>query len=135
MMITEFTSPEFRWLNDPKGWNVTDETGETEGSKGDYFVTSDRLVLTPPAYKDFWCRTYYSPLLIKSDASALTCTIPAQQECTFSIDFEFIACEQFDQVGDIIFLTFSLIPRLSRDTVYPFLFFSPVDVMIILTVL
>jgi hypothetical protein len=109
--ITEFTSPEFHWLNDPKGWNVNDETGETEGSKGDYVITSDRLVITPPAFKDFWSRTYYSPLLIKADASALTCTLSAEQECTFSIDFEFLACAQFDQVT----VTHSL-PSISHNT-------------------
>jgi hypothetical protein len=97
-VVTEFTDQRFEWLNDPKGWNVIDETGELEGSKGDYQITADRLVLTPPAFKDFWCRTLYTPLLIKSDASALTCSIPSNEECTFALDFEFNACAQFDQV-------------------------------------
>jgi regulation of enolase protein 1 (concanavalin A-like superfamily) len=98
-VVTEFTDQRFRWLNNPKEWNVEDETGELEGSKGDFLISSDRLIITPPAFKDFWCRTYYSPLLIKSDASALTCSIPAHEECTFAIDFEFNACAQFDQAG------------------------------------
>lgn len=103
-VITEFTDSRFKWLNNPKEWNVIDETGELEGSKGDYNITSDTLTIIPPAFKDYWSRTYYSPLLIKSDASALVCTIPNNIECTVSIDFEFIACAQFDQAGILIYL-------------------------------
>lgn len=96
--ITDFTDERFSWLNNPKGWNIVDESGEAEGSKGDYLITSSCLTITPPAYKDFWSRTYYSPLLIKSDASAYVCNIPSHQQCTFSIDFEFTPYGQFDQV-------------------------------------
>ena len=102
--IIEFTDSRLEWLNNPKDWNVIDETGELEGSKGDFTITSDSLILQPPAFKDYWCRTYYTPLLIKSDASALVTTIPSDKECTISIDFEFIACAQFDQAGILIYL-------------------------------
>lgn len=58
--ITSFTDESLLWLNNPKLWISTDtpqdNTGNTEGSGGDYDITEKSLLLKPPAFKDFWVR-------------------------------------------------------------------------------
>jgi regulation of enolase protein 1 (concanavalin A-like superfamily) len=112
-MIQSFSDEGMVWLNNPTEWNVPDETGQQEGSGGHFAVEDDGkiLKLAPPAFKDFWARTFYSPLLIKHDASALLCTVPADTECTLCIDFEYTPMSQFDQVFKLhcSIITFKLI--------------------------
>lgn len=100
----KFDSEKLSWLNEPTKWNVFDQNGELEGSNGNYEILDggNRLIITPPAVKDFWRRTYYTPTLIKSDASALVCDIAASEEATVCIDFEYTPASQFDQVIDSI---------------------------------
>ena len=88
------------WLNEPSSWNVEDTSGSTEGSGGSHSISADgkELTIQAPAFKDFWSRTYYSPTLIKHDASGLLAEIPAQVEATVSVDFDFTPKNQFDQV-------------------------------------
>jgi hypothetical protein len=98
--IHTFDHEALHWLNDPKLQQpeVNDPSGETPGSGGDYTITPDELVLSPPAFRDFWSRTFYSPTLVKHDASALLRTISYTEECTVTVDFEITPRNQFDQV-------------------------------------
>ena len=99
--VHTFDHETFHWLNNPKlqGQRECDSSGETPGSGGDFTLTPDLLTLTPPAFRDFWSRTFYSPTLVKHDASALLRTVPYDTECTVEIDFEYTPHTQFDQVG------------------------------------
>lgn len=114
-MIDSFSDERLIWLNNPIDWNVTDSAGHEEGSGGYFSVEDDGKVLklSPPAFKDFWSRTFYSPLLIKHDASALLCTVPPDDECTLTVDFEFTPKCQFDQVMSL------LSKRVQSYTFYP----------------
>ena len=86
------------WFCDPKGWTPVD--GRREGMGGDWKVDDEgQLVVSPPAKKDFWRKTYYTPILCKDDGSCLFATIPADEtvmvETTFTLDPK----KQFDQAG------------------------------------
>jgi len=104
--ICKFDSDAFEWLNNPSEWNVNDEMGEIEGSKGTFEVLLEgsSLRLQPPAKKDFWSKTFYSPLLIKSDASALLMPVPLSSEATIGITFEYTPVSQFDQAGLLVYI-------------------------------
>lgn len=97
--VDSFRSERLSWLHDPTAWGVADDSGEIEGAGGSYDISPDgtELSMTAPAFKDFWSRTYYSPLLIKHDASALVGDIPADMEATVCVDFDFNPMNQFDQ--------------------------------------
>jgi hypothetical protein len=98
--VTSFRSDRLSWFNEPSAWGVGDPTGKREGSGGSFEISADGLELSisAPAFKDFWARTFYSPLLVKHDASGLLGEIPAGVEATVSVDFEFTPKNQFDQV-------------------------------------
>lgn len=98
--VDSFKCPRLQWLNDPSAWQVGDSSGLTEGSGGSFEISEDGadLYMSAPAFKDFWARTYYSPLLIKHDASSLMGEIPVDAEATISVDFDFTPMNQFDQV-------------------------------------
>ena len=103
--VHSFADESFSWLNDPKLQQAaisSDSTGKTPGSGGDYTVTSDELTLAPPAFRDFWSRTFYSPTLVKHDASALLRPVPYETECTVAVDFEVTPKTQFDQVPAVM---------------------------------
>ena len=108
--VTTFDHTSLQWLNDPKlqALEVPDPSGETPGSAGDYSVTPGELTLSPPAFRDFWSRTFYSPTLVKHDASALLRPVASETECPVEVDFEVSPKPQFDQVPSPT----SLIPSL-----------------------
>lgn len=109
--IVSFLDSRFTWLHRPESWlPVARDAGDgtTEGSGGASSITkvdgASVLVLTPPAKKDFWSRTFYAPLLIKSDASALLCVVPSDEEATIKVDFTYTAVSQFDQAGLLLYI-------------------------------
>lgn len=104
--VISFLHPSLVWLNHPSSWNVSDPKGELEGSQGKAYVSEfgSSLSIQPPAKKDFWSKTFYTPTLIKSDASALLGQVPLHREATVSIDFELTAVSQFDQAGLLIYI-------------------------------
>jgi uncharacterized protein len=67
-------------------------------------VEGSKLLLAPPAGKDFWRKTYYEPLLVKDDGPFLYKTVavrdlPVTVETSFTIaDYK----SQFDQGGILI---------------------------------
>jgi regulation of enolase protein 1 (concanavalin A-like superfamily) len=104
--VASFIHPSLQWLNNPTLWNVTDPTGEEEGSEGKCFITETgaSLSIQPPAKKDFWSKTFYTPLLVKHDASALLGSVPLDREATIGVDFEYTAVTQFDQAGLLVYV-------------------------------
>jgi hypothetical protein len=101
--IYTFDHVSLHWLNDPRQQALLfpDPSGESPGSGGGCTVTPEELTLAPPAFRDFWSRTFYSPTLVKHDASALLRTVPYEVECTVALDFEVTPKTQFDQVQTI----------------------------------
>mmetsp|Transcript_25580 Transcript_25580/g.43125 ORF Transcript_25580/g.43125 Transcript_25580/m.43125 type:complete len:322 (+) Transcript_25580:50-1015(+) len=104
--ISTFDHESFQWMNDPKLQSIgaPDPSGETPGSGGDHTVTAEQLTLAPPAFRDFWSRTFYSPTLVKHDASALLRSVPYEAECTVEVDFEVTPKNQFDQAGLMVYI-------------------------------
>jgi hypothetical protein len=109
--VEKFSDPKFSWLHHPESWSNSSgnesvsEEGHREGGGGEILeVSEDRLAFRAPAFKDFWSRTFYSPLLIKSDASGLLVPVPGDCEMTASVDFELNQISQFDQAGLLIFI-------------------------------
>ena len=103
MKITSsFVADEFEWLNPPESIL----SGEEAGGGGMFEVADQTLVLTPPAFRDFWSQTYYSPPLIKSDATGYLHHIPhpCQEEVTVKVDFTYTPVNQFDQAGILLFI-------------------------------
>ena len=94
--------PSLRWYCPPDGWNETLIEGKREGRGGSWSIDSDgrKLTMKPPAYKDFWRKTYYDPVFVKDDGSALLAAVPTDRaimaETSFSISD---TTRQFDQAG------------------------------------
>lgn len=109
--VTSFLDERLEWHCDPTKWEVRDDSGsgEAEGSGGGFDVemNGSTLVLRAPAKKDFWRRTFYTPLLVKSDASGLLYPAPSPasgEEFTLQLDFRFSPVSQFDQAGVLLFI-------------------------------
>lgn len=89
------------WFCDPTMWKA--QPGKREGMDGGWKVNaSGELILSPPAKKDFWRRTYYQPLLIKDDGPCLFATVPLSEAFTCETSFTLDAMRQFDQAGILV---------------------------------
>lgn len=95
---TSFKAESFRWLNDP---TIADLEG-----RGTFSITEDgsELVFIAPPKRDFWSRTFYDPILIKNDASALLYGIAMDVDATICVDFTLTPKSQFDQAGLLAYL-------------------------------
>lgn len=109
--VSLFNDPNLVWHHDPTKYEIDSSNdkiviGEEEGTGGSYEILNEgrELKLFSPAKKDFWSKTFYTPLLIKSDAPALLCPIPVDLESTVKIDFSFTPKSQFDQAGLLVYL-------------------------------
>ena len=104
-MVESFDVSKMQWLNHPQSWSVEDPAGELEGAGGAVSITPDasQLTLRAPARKDFWSKTFYEPLLVKSDASALLYPVPPAADATVRVDFEYTPVSQFDQAGLLVY--------------------------------
>lgn len=104
--IVTFDNQKLFWLHEPTKWGISDPNGQLEGSEGSYHISSNgkELRMQAPAKKDFWSKTFYNPLLIKCDASALLASVPIADEITAKIEFEFEPKSQFDQAGLLIYI-------------------------------
>eukprot|EP01031_Cornospumella_fuschlensis_P026483 gene26483-32007_t len=103
-MISSFRDSKFHWLNAPEAWTE----GSLEGKEVcGYDLSETFLILKPPSHKDFWSKTFYTPLLVKSDAVAFVQSIPAPVkgvEMTCKVDFHYTPISQFDQAGMLIYV-------------------------------
>jgi len=105
--VASFSSPDLKWLNDPTMWLVSPSApSDEEGAGGSYHITQDgaELHISAPCKKDFWSKTFYTPLLVKSDASALVYSVPDGIEVSVKVDFDFVPKTQFDQAGLLVFI-------------------------------
>lgn len=106
--VTSFLDSRFEWFCDPTKWAAADDSGEVAGSGGRYEISADgsSLTLKAPAFKDFWSKTFYTPLLVKSDAGGYLCRVPAPQaeEVTVKVDFSYSPVTQFDQAGILVYI-------------------------------
>lgn len=105
--ISCFNDAKFQWLNDPTRWPQSGNvSGEAEGDGGHYEIGNDgaELTISAPAKKDFWSKTFYSPLLVKSDASAYVCQISTAVEATINVEFSYNPVTQFDQAGLLVYV-------------------------------
>jgi hypothetical protein len=60
------------------------------------------LRVTPAPGRDYWCRTFYSPLLVKHDAQTLLAEVSAAAEATLTTAFTLAPRAQFDQAGVMV---------------------------------
>jgi regulation of enolase protein 1 (concanavalin A-like superfamily) len=104
--VLSFLHPSLAWFHEPSSWDIHDPAGELEGSSGKHTISDfgNTLTLQPPARKDFWRKTFYTPTLVKSDASAFLGVVPLNVEATIGVDFEFTAVTQFDQAGLLVYI-------------------------------
>lgn len=101
--IDNDTDGGWKWYCAPDSWNDTWKEDSREGKDGWWKIENDKLVLAPPAKKDFWRKTYYQPLLVKDDGPFLYTTVlkealPVTIQTTFSLSPQ----AQFDQAGILI---------------------------------
>lgn len=92
-----------KWYCAPDSWEKTSQDDSPEGEGGWWKIEDSKLLLAPPAKKDFWRKTYYQPLMVKDDASFLYATVPkAAMPVTIRTSFSLTPKAQFDQAGIII---------------------------------
>jgi hypothetical protein len=108
LLVNSFEDSKFEWFHHPEQWTVAEENvvvGETEGTGGCIeHISPDELRFQAPAKKDFWARTFYSPLLIKNDATGYLYPVAGDVEVTASVTFSLNAISQFDQAGILIYV-------------------------------
>jgi regulation of enolase protein 1 (concanavalin A-like superfamily) len=86
------------WFCDPKSWAPAE--GQSEGTGGDWRLDDEgQLVVSAPAKKDFWRKTYYTPVLCKDDGPCLFATIQADETVMMETSFTLDPKKQFDQAG------------------------------------
>jgi len=88
------------WINHPAKWpaakGVEDEGygGSTEMADG-----GSTLLLIPPSKKDFWRKTYYTPVISKDDGPVLARREPSTTKLSMQVTFALTPARQFDQAG------------------------------------
>ena len=60
------------------------------------------VTISPAPGLDYWCKTFYTPLLVKTDGQALMAPIGATNEATLTTAFTLSPAAQFDQAGVMI---------------------------------
>ena len=87
-----FSTETMKWIYEPGSWQTSfdaDATPETEGYGGHWQILEDgqKLSLRPDSKKDYWRRTYYTPLLIKNDGPCFLRKVPASMLLTMEVYF------------------------------------------------
>ncbi|CAK0850048.1 unnamed protein product [Prorocentrum cordatum] len=92
MAISAFDDPRLEW-----------DHGEPSARGGSWKIDeAGELVVAPEPQRDYWSRTFYSPLLVKHDAQTLLATVPADDEATLTTAFTLTPRAQFDQAGIMV---------------------------------
>mmetsp|Transcript_15255 Transcript_15255/g.46229 ORF Transcript_15255/g.46229 Transcript_15255/m.46229 type:complete len:265 (+) Transcript_15255:26-820(+) len=68
----------------------------------DHVTINETLTLVPSPSRDYWQRTFYSPLLRKDDAPRFTAPVAAGVEASLEVAFSLEHAAQFDQAGALI---------------------------------
>jgi len=98
----ENPSGKLHWFCAPDSWKDIPPNSR-EGRGGQWQLAANgALVLTPPAKKDFWRKTYYDPILIKDDGPVLYAELDVSKFYTIETSFVLKAVRQFDQAGLVI---------------------------------
>ena len=82
-----------------------DDRLQWDGGAPHTFSTSEggaELRVSPAPGLDYWCRTFYSPLLVKHDAQTLLAEVGAAAEATLTTAFTLAPKAQFDQAGVMV---------------------------------
>jgi regulation of enolase protein 1 (concanavalin A-like superfamily) len=91
-----------KWFCAPDSWKNTTEDSR-EGKDGWWKIENEKLLISPPAMKDFWRKTYYEPLMVKDDGPFLYSTIHTKNlPATIETSFSLTPKGQFDQAGIFI---------------------------------
>ena len=90
-----------KWFCEPSAWETAEGApGAAEGVGGHWSVDEDgQLVIGPPSKKDFWRKTYYTPVLCKDDGPCLFATVGADETVMVETAFTLVPKKQFDQAG------------------------------------
>jgi regulation of enolase protein 1 (concanavalin A-like superfamily) len=87
-VIDNFRSPKLRWSHPSVNSSIS-----SDGKK---------LEIAADGGRDYWARTFYQPLLIKHNASALLADVAAEAEATLELSYTVHPVEQYDQAGILI---------------------------------
>jgi regulation of enolase protein 1 (concanavalin A-like superfamily) len=100
--IEAFDDDSLKWYFPPDGWKNTDDDSR-EGKDGWWKIEDKKLLVAPPAKKDFWRKTYYEPLLVKDDGPVFYANIHKDHlPATIETSFTLTPKAQFDQAGIFI---------------------------------
>ena len=94
--IDQFGDGRLHWRNGEPG-----DANAVSGAEK-WAVEGGELVVVPRPNRDYWSRTFYSPLLIKHDAQTLLATVPGSVEATLTTAFTLTPVAQFDQAGIMV---------------------------------
>lgn len=96
--IDSFLDPAFKWKGEPG----------KEGNDGSYDIrkgaSATGMLITPAPYRDFWSKTFYEPVLKKSDGQAFLATVNANSEVTMDLAFSYTPKNQFDQAIAFVYV-------------------------------
>jgi len=93
--ITTFDDPALEWHN-----------GSPNDAGGSAKIDNNgKLHIIPVAGIDYWCRTFYVPLLVKTDAQTLLGSVPEAAEATLTMAFTLKPRAQFDQAGIMVLVS------------------------------
>ena len=56
--------------------SFNDANWEWHNGKPEHEITDTGIIIKATAGKDYWCRTFYDPLLLKTDAEVLLTQVP-----------------------------------------------------------
>ena len=90
------------WINHPAEWPAAaGKSVEAEGYGGSTAMADggSTLFLNPPSKKDFWRKTYYTPVILKDDGPVLARRVPSTSTLSMQVTFELTPVRQFDQAG------------------------------------
>ena len=75
------------WINHPAEWPAGAKSVETEGYGGSTSMADGggTLFLNPPSKKDFWRKTYYTPVILKDDGPVLARRVPSTSTLTMQV--------------------------------------------------
>ena len=87
--ISSFDDPRLAWANGEPSSSTLAEGGRA-------------LTVEPTPGLDYWCRTFYTPLLVKTDGQSLVASVAADEEATIETAFTLSPAAQFDQAGAMV---------------------------------
>jgi len=93
--ITTFDDPRMAWGA---------ENGRPGGVGGEWGLEDNgrALRIAPTPGLDYWCRTFYTPLLVKTDGQAYVASVAPDAQVTITTAFTLLPGGQFDQAGIMI---------------------------------